>query len=196
MKVELKALIAKLNPVCRKALEAGAELCVRQTNYDVEVEHLLRALLGEDPAEEAVAGRGVRARVGEVDVAKIRDLLKKEKFNTVLGEVGFDAKGDVTAPGYVFYEWKDGKAVKPDADGDVPADLEDRLILPMVNESVAVWRDAVVDDLETIVDVQVDARDRLRLEAAEGEHQLVAARLQRGDGYPAAGPDGRAPARR
>jgi len=27
----------------------------------------------------------------------------------VLGTVGFDKKGDVTAPGYVFYVWKDGK---------------------------------------------------------------------------------------
>ncbi len=35
--------------------------------------------------------------------------LKSNKFDTVLGTIGFDAKGDVTAPGYVFYEWKDGK---------------------------------------------------------------------------------------
>jgi branched-chain amino acid transport system substrate-binding protein len=27
----------------------------------------------------------------------------------VLGELGFDSKGDVTLPGYVVYEWKDGK---------------------------------------------------------------------------------------
>ena len=27
----------------------------------------------------------------------------------VLGRLGFDKKGDVTAPNYVFYEWKDGK---------------------------------------------------------------------------------------
>jgi branched-chain amino acid transport system substrate-binding protein len=47
-------------------------------------------------------------RVGAVDIPKIRDLLKKEKFDTVLGEVSFDAKGDVKAPGYVFYEWKNG----------------------------------------------------------------------------------------
>jgi len=31
------------------------------------------------------------------------------KFNTVLGELEFDDKGDVTLPGYVFYEWKNGK---------------------------------------------------------------------------------------
>jgi 3-hydroxyacyl-CoA dehydrogenase/enoyl-CoA hydratase/3-hydroxybutyryl-CoA epimerase len=50
-----------------------------------------------------------------------------------------------------FYEWKDGKPVKEtDKDATVPADLEDRLILPMVNEAVAVWRDGVVDDLDLL----------------------------------------------
>ncbi len=34
--------------------------------------------------------------------------LNKGNFSTVLGEIGFDKKGDVTAPGYVFYEWKNG----------------------------------------------------------------------------------------
>jgi len=29
-------------------------------------------------------------------------------FETVLGELSFDDKGDVTLPGYVLYEWKDG----------------------------------------------------------------------------------------
>lgn len=45
MKIELKALIEKLNPVCRRAVERAAEFCVSQTNYNVEVEHLLKALL-------------------------------------------------------------------------------------------------------------------------------------------------------
>ena len=31
------------------------------------------------------------------------------KFKTVLGELEFNDKGDVTLPGYVVYEWKDGK---------------------------------------------------------------------------------------
>jgi len=48
-------------------------------------------------------------RVGAVDMAKIRQRLKSEKFDTVLGQIAFDAKGDVTAPGYVFYEWKGGQ---------------------------------------------------------------------------------------
>ena len=34
--------------------------------------------------------------------------LRTMTFDTVLGKIGFDMKGDVTAPGYVFYEWKNG----------------------------------------------------------------------------------------
>jgi len=39
----------------------------------------------------------------------VAGVLRKGKFSTVLGSIGFDKKGDVTAPGYVFYVWKDGK---------------------------------------------------------------------------------------
>lgn len=48
-------------------------------------------------------------KVGSTDGKKIAAALKAGKFETVLGPIGFDAKGDVTAPGYVFYVWKDGK---------------------------------------------------------------------------------------
>ncbi len=43
------------------------------------------------------------------DAKKVAAQLKKGKVDTVLGKIGFDKKGDVTAPGYVFYEWKNGK---------------------------------------------------------------------------------------
>jgi branched-chain amino acid transport system substrate-binding protein len=43
------------------------------------------------------------------DTKKVAATLKAEKFDTVLGQIGFDKKGDVTAPGYVMYEWKNGK---------------------------------------------------------------------------------------
>jgi len=50
-----------------------------------------------------------------------------------------------------FYDWKDGKAIKPPAkDAKAPQDLADRLVLPMVNEAVAVWRDGVVTDLDLL----------------------------------------------
>jgi len=50
-------------------------------------------------------------KAGSVDAAKVEASLRANKFDTVLGDIGFDAKGDVTAPGYVFYVWKDGKYV-------------------------------------------------------------------------------------
>lgn len=49
-----------------------------------------------------------------------------------------------------FYVWKDGKAVKPAVVGEVPADLEDRLILPMINEAVACLEESVVEDAELL----------------------------------------------
>ena len=49
------------------------------------------------------------AKAGSVDATKVEASLRANKFDTVLGKIGFDAKGDVTAPGYVFYLWKDGK---------------------------------------------------------------------------------------
>jgi branched-chain amino acid transport system substrate-binding protein len=43
------------------------------------------------------------------DTKKVAEVLKKDKFETVLGQIGFDGKGDVTAPGYVMYVWKAGQ---------------------------------------------------------------------------------------
>jgi type VI secretion system protein VasG len=45
---DLSTLIAKLNPVCRRALEGAANLCVSQTHYNVEIEHVLIKLLEQD----------------------------------------------------------------------------------------------------------------------------------------------------
>src|SRR5689334_4942375 len=45
MSTELRVLIGKLNPICKRALETAAGLCVAQTHYNVEVEHLLTKLL-------------------------------------------------------------------------------------------------------------------------------------------------------
>lgn len=48
-------------------------------------------------------------KAGTTDATKVAEALRANTFDTVLGKIGFDAKGDVTAPGYVFYEWKGGK---------------------------------------------------------------------------------------
>ncbi len=50
-----------------------------------------------------------------------------------------------------FYPWQDGKAVKPPAEGQTaPADLTDRLILSMVNESAACLRERVVEEADLL----------------------------------------------
>ena len=48
------------------------------------------------------------AAAGSLDRAKVLKAMKKGKFKTVLGELSFDKKGDVSLPGYVFYEWSNG----------------------------------------------------------------------------------------
>ena len=45
---------------------------------------------------------------GSTDYKKVLKAMKNNKFKTVLGVLSFDKKGDVTLPGYVFYEWKNG----------------------------------------------------------------------------------------
>ena len=49
------------------------------------------------------------ATAGSTDFKKVVDALNAGTFKTVLGDVKFDSKGDVTLPGYVVYEWKSGK---------------------------------------------------------------------------------------
>jgi 3-hydroxyacyl-CoA dehydrogenase/enoyl-CoA hydratase/3-hydroxybutyryl-CoA epimerase len=48
--------------------------------------------------------------------------------------------------------WQDGKPVKPEVDPDYtpPPDVQDRMILPMVNEAVACLADGVVDDADLL----------------------------------------------
>jgi 3-hydroxyacyl-CoA dehydrogenase/enoyl-CoA hydratase/3-hydroxybutyryl-CoA epimerase len=49
-----------------------------------------------------------------------------------------------------FYEWVEGKAVKPEQEGQAIADMQDRLILPMVNEAVACLADGIVTDADLL----------------------------------------------
>ena len=53
--------------------------------------------------------------------------------------------------GQGFYKWENGKALKPESSAaSVPDDIEDRLILPMVNEAVACLSEGVVDDADLL----------------------------------------------
>ncbi len=70
-----------------------------------------------------------------------------ESLSTPPGE-GKRGKKD----GQGLYKWEDGKPVKPDVPNDykAPADLEDRLILPLINEAVACLHDGVVSDADLL----------------------------------------------
>ncbi|MER2269858.1 branched-chain amino acid ABC transporter substrate-binding protein [Methylobacterium oxalidis] len=70
---------------------------------------------GVDPTGSTIYGyAALQALVAAGNFARASDprtiaaTLHRERFDLVLGPVGFDAKGDVTAQGYVIYVWKDG----------------------------------------------------------------------------------------
>lgn len=54
--------------------------------------------------------------------------------------------------GQGLYKWENGKPLKPalPKDYQIPSDLEDRLILPLLNEAVACLHDGVVSDAELL----------------------------------------------
>ncbi|MBB1061131.1 3-hydroxyacyl-CoA dehydrogenase NAD-binding domain-containing protein [Marilutibacter spongiae] len=67
-----------------------------------------------------------------------------------LGNVEPGKRGKKDGQG--LYKWVDGKPVKPEVPKDyrAPADLEDRLVLPLLNEAVACLHDGVVADADLL----------------------------------------------
>ena len=58
-----------------------------------------------------------------LDPKKMADVMKSGKvFKTVIGDISFDKKGDITRPDYVMYVWKKGADGKIDYSGnELPA---------------------------------------------------------------------------
>jgi branched-chain amino acid transport system substrate-binding protein len=48
-------------------------------------------------------------RTGSLDMAKLSKAIRGNSFDTVIGKLTFDNKGDVLNPEYVWYIWKNGK---------------------------------------------------------------------------------------
>lgn len=57
MSTSLKTLISKLNSTCRQAAERAASLCMARSNYEVDLEHLLMALLEQPGNDLLVIGK-------------------------------------------------------------------------------------------------------------------------------------------
>ena len=60
-------------------------------------------------AVQAWAQAAAKAR--STEMTKVSAALKANQFDTVMGRIGFNAKGDIAAAGYVIYIWKNGKYV-------------------------------------------------------------------------------------
>jgi 3-hydroxyacyl-CoA dehydrogenase/enoyl-CoA hydratase/3-hydroxybutyryl-CoA epimerase len=94
-----------------------------------------------------VVGLDVASHVGKIIAAELsRPAPDLSQLDALLAQKKLGRKS-----GSGFYEWKDGKAVKPPAPGvPVPPDLIDRLILVLVNECVAVLREGVASEADLI----------------------------------------------
>ncbi len=57
MSQNLKTLITKLNDLTRRAAERAASLCMARGHYEVDLEHILLALLEQPDSDIAVLAR-------------------------------------------------------------------------------------------------------------------------------------------
>ncbi len=100
------------------------------------------------PVELAdVVGLDVCRHVGDI----VSAALNRQKPDSTRIDALIAAKKLGRKSGQGFYTWRDGKAVKTQGPRPAPPeDLADRLILALVNESVAVLREGLVEDAELI----------------------------------------------
>ena len=84
MGLNLKALISKLNPAARSALEGAAGLCLSRTHYDIEVEHYLMKLLDSTDGDFAKIAQhfGVERSRFTAELTRSLDKLKSGNART------------------------------------------------------------------------------------------------------------------
>jgi branched-chain amino acid transport system substrate-binding protein len=95
------------NPAAKDVVEK-----FRKKNYEPEAYTLYSYAAAQILAEAA-------KQVGSVDGKKMAAKMREGKpFKTVIGELSFDKKGDITRPDYVMYTWKKGADGKIDYTGN------------------------------------------------------------------------------
>ena len=85
MTMNLKTLIGKLNDTTRQAATRAASICMALGQYEVEVEHLLLALLEQQRCDVAIIARRCGVDLGrlEADLHRQVDQLKTGSTRTL-----------------------------------------------------------------------------------------------------------------
>src|SRR5437016_6202646 len=120
MSSEIRTLIDKLNPICKRALETGAALCVAQTHYNVEVEQLLLALYENDTLRTVI-------HESCPSLAKI----PRESLRETLPELIRESAEETAAPA------PGGEGFSAAAEKDVPTTALDKYTLDLTAEARA-----------------------------------------------------------
>ncbi|MDR6408862.1 type VI secretion system ATPase TssH [Paraburkholderia terricola] len=82
MSTSLNTLIAKLNPTCRQAALLAANNCLARGHYEVDLEHLLLALLDEPASDVALVLRASRVDAHALRADLERELQRLKTGNT------------------------------------------------------------------------------------------------------------------
>ncbi|MGP8434627.1 type VI secretion system ATPase TssH [Paraburkholderia fungorum] len=82
MSTSLNTLIAKLNPTCRQAALLAANNCLARGHYEVDLEHLLLALLEEPASDVTLALRASRIDAHALRADVERELQRLKTGNT------------------------------------------------------------------------------------------------------------------
>ncbi|WP_334159183.1 type VI secretion system ATPase TssH [Achromobacter insolitus] len=84
MDIDIRTLLSRLNPVCKHAMELAAQQCVRQTHYNVDVEHLLLTLLdtGAPDWNAVLSHFQIRAEEVSAQLQRAQDHFKRGNGRT------------------------------------------------------------------------------------------------------------------
>jgi branched-chain amino acid transport system substrate-binding protein len=98
---------ARKNPNAKEAVEK-----LRKKGFEPEAYTLYSYAAAQIMAQAATEAKST-------DGKKMADVMHSGKaFKTVLGDISFDKKGDITKPDYIMYEWKKGADGKIDYSGN------------------------------------------------------------------------------
>jgi len=99
----VEGLLMSFGPDARKKPEAQAAVAaIRKGGYEPEG-YTLNSYASVQALADAIK------RAGTADPVKVAQFLRQGTIKTVIGDIGFNDKGDVTGATYVLYRWHDGK---------------------------------------------------------------------------------------